>query len=85
MEIEMPFNGKALQKLRNERKLSQFELAQLTQVTLPNGAHDMVRPDHISKYETNLRCPGFDTAMRLCEALGVHPREFWLPVGGVTR
>lgn len=81
----MPFNGAALKQWREERGLTQFGLAKLTAVTLPNGEIDMVRPDYLSIYENGRRNPDIDHFMRLQLATQLPHAALWIDEHAAVR
>ena len=65
------FDGLMLKKLRDDRKLSQFDLAMLTTWVDDTGKTRMVRPEQISKYESGTHEPSPRNTSLLARALGV--------------
>lgn len=64
-------DGAALKRLREERKLSQYDLAALANISRPQ----------IGRFETGERGtdPGYYLVIRLAKALGVDPSAFMAP------
>jgi transcriptional regulator with XRE-family HTH domain len=59
-----PF-GPVLRRFRQEKDLSQEELAALVDVS----------PSHISRMESDLKVPSLEMIFRLAEALAINPHE----------
>ena len=60
----LPF-GPALRHFRQEKDLSQEELAALVDVS----------PSHISRMESDLKIPSLEMIFKLAKALGIKPHE----------
>lgn len=65
MKNNLPPFGPALRRFREEKDLSQEELAALVDVS----------PSHISRMESDLKRPSLDMIFRLAVALSIKPHE----------
>lgn len=65
MKNNLPPFGPVLRRFREEKDLSQEELAALVDVS----------PSHISRMESDLKSPNLEMIFRLAEALKIKPHE----------
>lgn len=65
MKNHLPSFGPVLRRFRQEKNLSQEELAALVDVS----------PSHISRMESDLKIPSLEMVFRLAKALEVEPDE----------
>lgn len=65
MKNNLPPFGPVLRRFREEKDLSQEELAALVDVS----------PSHISRMESDLKIPSLEMVLRLANALNIEPDE----------
>lgn len=71
MKNNLPPFGPVLRRFREEKKLSQEELAALVDVS----------PSHISRMESDLKTPSLGIVFKLAAALGIKPHELIKTMG----